>query len=293
MDRQEAEQVSFSRSPINDAIRHRRSSSRLLLALQRYPEHVQLREPDTYYTYLHLVVAISDDDSQVAMVPMIYQLSNAGIDVDSKDCKDRTALELAMVKGLKVLMVALLRIGSDQTATDYRAIIARLRTPRREVLMDEFDRYTPDIWEAATTGDLGLVHVLINSWCRVKVRRRGLTLLEDLRRRGGSSSSVQAEIISLLASYEMTIEFVHATLAGDEAAMLDILMDECECDVDILDISYVDPETGSLRPRSLRDTAIALNHPGRILQLLSPKCKRYDPSTGIPDTVLYSGTIFF
>src|SRR6218665_1151936 len=180
MDRQEAEQVSVSRSPINDSRLHRRSSSRLLLALQRHPEHVQLREPDTYYTYLHLVVAISDDDSQVAMVPMIYQLSNAGIDVDSKDCKDRTALELAMVKGLKVLMVALLRIGSDQTATDYRAIIARLRTPRREVLMDEFDRYTPDIWEAATTGDLGSVHVLINSWCRVKVRRRGLTLLEDL-----------------------------------------------------------------------------------------------------------------
>lgn len=292
MDRGEAEQVSFNETPIYDAIRHRRSSSQLQLAIKKHPEHVRLREPDTCYTYLHLVVATGDNESEVAMVPMIYQLSNAGIDVDSKDCKNRTALELTMVKGLRVLMVALLRVGTDQMTTDYRAIIANLRNPRRQALMEEFERYTPDFWQAATTGDLGSVYVLINSWCRVKVRRQGRTLLEHLRRRGRDS---QTEMVSLVTSYEMTIEFVHATLAGDEETMLDILMDESHCDVDILDISYVDPQLGSMRPRSLRDTAIALNHPGRILQLLSPKCKRHDPSTGIPDTdlVLYTGMTRF
>ena len=46
------------------------------------------------------------------------------------------------------------------------------------------------------------------------------------------------ELQTLLDEYEVTLEFVHATLAGDEKRMLEYLMDSKPCDPYIMDISY-------------------------------------------------------
>lgn len=283
MDRIDSKQsLSFSHTSIYSAIWRYRSRSRLQRALHSSPEFVHLRQEGTSFTYLHLVVAIGNEESEVSLVPMVYLLSNAGIDIDATDCMNRTALGLALAKQLSALVIALLRVGTDQAAVDYSAVIRRIhQDPEREQLTSLVRRYSPDIWTAATNNDLAVVFVLVNSWCRVKVKRQiegqDMNLVEYLRLTGRSE-----EMVALLTSYEMTLEFVHSTLAGDEEAMLDILMDESDCDVDIMDISYVDERIGILRPRSLRETALSLKHPGRILQLLGPNCRKLNASTGIP-----------
>jgi hypothetical protein len=84
------------------------------------------------------------------------------------------------------------------------------------------------------------------------------------------------DVLRLLESYEMTLELVHATLAGDRERMLELLMDSRSCDTDIMDISHQDergPDEdgsgsgGQLRPRSLRETAEAMGHQ-HVLDLL-------------------------
>lgn len=83
------------------------------------------------------------------------------------------------------------------------------------------------------------------------------------------------DVLRLLESYEMTLELVHATLAGDRERMLELLMDSESCDTQIMDISHQDEpdpddevgSIGQLRPRSLRETAEAMGHQ-HVLDLL-------------------------
>ena len=253
----------------------------------------------TLFAYIHLVVVAATPATERSHVPMIYQLANAGVDVDAVDCRRRTALELAVVKHFVELMVALLRVGADQSKSDYRRMIADRATTaavpvdgdvqaaddakssgtarrRRDRMLDAFDRYAPGLWTAAVGGDVSQVHILVNSWCRINVRRDGVTLLEHIQRRrheengdGGFSSrglqrqrrslaatTTMAEIARLLEDYELTIEFVHATLAGDERRMLELLMNSRPVDVNIMDISHHDDGASALTPRSLREAAI-------------------------------------
>ena len=110
------------------------------------------------------------------------------------------------------------------------------------------------------------------------------------------SVGASRDLVRLLESYEMTLELVHATLAGDRDRMLELLMDERQCDVNIMDISHQDDTSmdtsgtntvedrgrmSQLRPRSLRETAEAMGH-HHVLDLLpeEPPTARRRPRRG-------------
>ena len=144
----------------------------------------------------------------------------------------RTALELAIEAELSDLMTALIRIGADTTDRPYKEIIRALDSPFEYELMDTFEKYEPGLWTAVRQNNASLVHMLLNSWCRVNIRRNNKTLLDYAKQAHKST-----DIISTLSDYDITLEFVHATLAGDEKRMLEYLMD-AKCDPYIMDISY-------------------------------------------------------
>ncbi len=213
-------------------------------------------------SYLHLLVNCANQTNQDKLVPMVYQLSNAGVDVNGRDYKGRTALELAIMRELRDLMAALLRVGVDPTEHDYKAKIREFGSPFEYELINTLEKYEPGLWGAVMKNDAGMVHMLVNSWCRVNVRKGNETLIQFAKNSGKSD-----EIVNILDYCEVTIEFVHATLAGDEKRMLEFLMDSKPCDPYIMDISYQERWSKPLTPRSLRQTAIAMGHQ-HVLQLL-------------------------
>ena len=193
---------------------------------------------------------------------MVYQLSNAGIDVNGRDYKGRTALELAIMRELMDLMVALLRVGIDPNEQDYKAKIREFGSPFEYELINTLEKYEPGLWGAVKKNDASMVHMMVNSWCRINIRKGRKTLMQLVQKNDGMK-----DIYHILDDYEVTIEFVHATLAGDEKRMLEFLMDSKPCDPYIMDMSYQERWSKPIQPRSLRQTAIAMGHQ-HVLHLL-------------------------
>ena len=250
----------FTETPIFRAIK-RQNHHKLLQALHT-GENVHLRDHEFHSTYLHVLCSLADSTTEPKFLPMVYQLSNAGIDVNARDYKGRTALELALGRELQDIMCALLRCGTDPTERDYKKMIADNGSPFEYELVNTIEKFEPGLWVSVSNNDTGMVHMLTNSWCRVNACREGVTLLQMARATGKSE-----ELINVLDDYEVTIEFVHATLAGDEKRMLEFLMDAKPCDPNIMDISYQERWSLPLEPRSLRDTAFHMGHT-HILHLL-------------------------
>ena len=236
-------------------------------------ENVHLRDLEFGSTYLHMVVSTAEPLNEDKLVPVVYQLSNAGLDVNAKDYKARTALELCVYRELKEIMVALLRVGVEPTDKDYKSIIRDQHSPFEEELIDAFEKFEPGLWTSVVNNDTGMVHMLVNSWCRVNTYRQNKTLLQYAK-----ESYKSVELISTLDDFEVTIEFVHATLAGDEKRMLEFLMDAKPCDPNMMDISFQERWGKPLHPRSLRDTAICMGHT-HVLHLLPEADDEIDNAT--------------
>ncbi len=250
----------FTSSRIYKAIKAQ-NHYRVLSAIHR-GENVHLRDQEFTSTYLHFIVNIADSTTEEKYVPMVYQLSNAGIDVNAVDYKGRTALELAIFRELIELMVALMRVGTDACAKDYKAMIRDYGSPFEYEILNTFEKYEPGMWNCIRHNDTGMVYMMVNSWCRVNINQNNQTLLQQAKETHKSE-----DMIVTLEDYEVTLEFVHATLAGDEKRMLEFLMDSKPCDPNIMDISYQERWSQPLTPRSLRDTAIAMGHT-HVLHLL-------------------------
>lgn len=263
--------VDFCTTRIYKAIKDR-APSRVLRAIY-CGEDVTLRDNEFNSTYLHLVVSVADPITEEKLVPMVYQLSNAGTDVHAKDYKGRTALELAVGRELQDLMVALVRVGVNPTEKDYGRIIQNLGSPFELELLDTLAKYEPGMWESVTQNNTAMIHMLVNSWCRVNTTRDGTSLIDFAK-----DTNKSPELILVLEDFEVTIEFVHATLAGDERRMLEFLMDSKPCDPSIMDISHQERWSSPILPRSLRDTAKAMGHM-HVLHLL-PEALTSDSDQG-------------
>ena len=250
----------FTSSALFQAIKSS-NCSRVLSAIQA-GEDAMLSDGQFGTTYLHLVALSSDSIGEDRYVPMVYQLCNAGADPNAQDYKGVTALEVAMRQGALNVMAALLRCGTDPRDRDYKAALESLQSPFEYEIGHVLEMFDPGLWAAVEEDNTGMVHMLINSWCRINICKHSQTLLE-LAKRAHKSQELQ----DLLEDYEVTLEFVHATLAGDEKRMLEFLMDAKPCDPSIMDISYQAGWSAPLTPRSLRDTAIAMGHQ-HVLHLL-------------------------
>lgn len=213
-------------------------------------------------TFLHLVALTCDAKHEDRYETMIYQLCNGGADPNTRDYRGCTALAVAMKRERLNIMAALLRCGTDPNAQDYQGVIRSLKSPCEKEIAHVLDKYEPGLWAAVESDNIGMVHMLLNCWCRVNITKHNQTLLQY-----AIDTRCSRDLITLLDDFEVTLEFVHATLAGDEKRMLEFLMDAKPCDPNIMDISYQANWSAPLTPRSLRDTALAMGHQN-VLHLL-------------------------
>ena len=70
------------------------------------PEEIRVYHGHTAYSYLHLLVMIVTREEQEKCLPMVYQLSNAGADMNAADATNVTPLQMAIDKGLTLFMVS-------------------------------------------------------------------------------------------------------------------------------------------------------------------------------------------
>ena len=251
----------FNHSRIYRSIR-RADAQRLLSAINR-GANLHLYDNDELMTYLHLVVVMANQSTEQSFLPMVYILSNYGIEVNAQDARGRTALELAINKQLCHVSTALIRVGTDLTERDYKAMIQRVHGAQQQQLLDAYDKLEPGLWGAVKRGSQGQAQLLVNSWCRVNVVKHNKTLIEY-----AVLTRKPDELVRLLREAEVALEFVHATLAGDERMMLQLLERHADdCDTSAMDISHHEHGSDTLQPRSLRDTAAAMGHT-HLLHLL-------------------------
>jgi len=239
--------------------------SNLIIAIQN-GENINETQEDTGLSYLHLLVENCEKKNEHKYLPMVYALSNGGIQVNKKDSKGKIALHLSVEKQLSEITTALIRVGSDLKQIDQQIQDNPVKSDVENIL----EKFNPGLWDAVEKDEITLVRKMIHSWCRINIKQEGKTLLQY-----AINNDKTSEIINLLDENEVTLEFVHATLAGDEKRMLEFLMDSKPCNPIVMDISYQKYWFQNTIPRSLKDTAVAMNLT-HVLHLLPEEDEEID-----------------
>ncbi|XP_069142208.1 uncharacterized protein [Argopecten irradians] len=168
----------------------------------------------TKYTYLHLLTKVALPITEVYFVPMVYQLSNAGADIDAIDLNGFNSLQLAIKGALLDLMMALLKCGAKTDPEKEHELFSKLLGPCTYELGSWYRKLSPGFWDAVDNDKAFKVNILVKCWCRINIYRNGVSLIEHAKK-----SKACDKIIKMLMDNETTIEFAHATIAGDEDRM--------------------------------------------------------------------------
>uniref|UniRef100_A0A1I8ILP5 ANK_REP_REGION domain-containing protein n=1 Tax=Macrostomum lignano TaxID=282301 RepID=A0A1I8ILP5_9PLAT len=216
-----------------------------------------LREPvtviDTNFgvNYIHLVVTTASRETQFTYAPFVYALSNFRVDICQEDVGGDTPLKLAIRRGLVELVRAVLRCGApppDPADSEMQPSLAEElkneeSATNATAVKTVCEDFQPGLWAAVAAADYFLVDRLVSSWCRVRIAKQGESLISFARRLETGSL-----IVDLLESSRPTLEFVHATLAGDRRKMLELL-DNKNVNADTFDRSYRPNAGAPCQPR--------------------------------------------
>ncbi|XP_033740067.1 uncharacterized protein LOC117327263 [Pecten maximus] len=173
----------------------------------------------TKYTYLHLLTKVALPITEVHFVPMVYQLSNAGADIDATDHMGFNPLQLAIKGALLDIMMAFLKCGAKTDPEKEHEIFSKLLGPCTFELGSWYRKLSPGFWDAVDNDKAFKVNILVKCWSRINIYRNGVSLIEHARK-----SNACDKIIKMLVNNETTIEFAHATIAGDEDRMRFLLL---------------------------------------------------------------------
>ncbi|BFZ09895.1 hypothetical protein BsWGS_12934 [Bradybaena similaris] len=194
-------------------------NNRLVLECLKQGENPHITCRKTGRSYLHIVAIKATADKELQWVPVVYQLSNAGVDVDIKDTEGQTAVRIAIKRRLVQILAALLKCGAEFSAADEYHADQAAGVVKAE-MMDVIRRLTPGYWWAIDNFTHSKVNRLIKAWSRVNISRNGQTLIEYAKQNAGDMSVVRS-----LVQNEASIELAHAVMAGDAERVRVILCD--------------------------------------------------------------------
>ncbi|XP_067674674.1 uncharacterized protein [Haliotis asinina] len=187
-------------------------------------EDVHSRCSLTGRTYLHFVILAARSTTEKQYIPFVYLLSNSEIDLDRRDNDGQTALQLSIKSNLLQMMVAVLKCGATADSDDEELIGKHAGYFAAEYRCS-FRKFSPGLWQSVADNNRFRVNKLVKSWCRVNISKGKNSLIEFAKVSGADDSLIQ-----LLIKNEASIEFAHATLAGDEERMKALL---CNGSVDL------------------------------------------------------------
>ncbi|ESO87169.1 hypothetical protein LOTGIDRAFT_154671 [Lottia gigantea] len=231
----------------------KKGESKFVLECLRQGEPLSYCCSKTGNTYLHLIVTQASPMLESKYVPMIYQLSNVDFDLNVKNSKGETALDLSIKLSLLQIMVSLLKCGADSSDKHLELIQRHTKLFQAEFL-NCFQKIHPGYWDAIDNNKTFKVNVLIKSWCRINISRNGKSLIEYAKESDGDE-----KIIKMLIDNEASIEFAHATIAGDKEKM-ELLLCNDSVDLQTKDLSNRESYFEPYSPLSLYGAAIKYGH---------------------------------
>ncbi|KAJ8313223.1 hypothetical protein KUTeg_009221 [Tegillarca granosa] len=207
-------------------------------------------------TFLHY---IAEHIHAPFLIPVVFQLSNAGIDKNIQDSNGNTALHIAAEKyGVFQLVRALITVGVDPN------IVNRDGNTARDVVTDPLVKLvirnlSPGLWKAIEDGDDDLIMRLIGSWCKIDDKRKGKSLIDMASLLCGSQT------VTLLEADRATNDLVHYALARDKKKMKKVLK-RPGVDVNTRNITYIDHQGETIPiPLLCELSLLLLERPVKIL----------------------------
>ncbi|KAK3583906.1 hypothetical protein CHS0354_033683 [Potamilus streckersoni] len=204
--------------------------------------------------YLHLIMTAAYPITETKYVPIIYQLSNANIFLDHQDVDGRSPLHLSIKGMLLELMVALIKCGATCSIEDDEHLISKYGGFTECETLERYRKFAPGYWIPVAENKAFKVNILVKSWCRINISRNEKTLVEFAKEK-----SADEKITKMLLDNESTIEFAHATIAGDEDKMKS-LIDHFNIDLTTKDLSHRESYFEPYFPLSLYGAAIKYGH---------------------------------
>lgn len=201
-------------------------------------------------TFFHLIAMQCHPKSVDYLLPSIYQLAKAGVDVNLLDSFGNRALTLCLLNRAPYRIVdALIKIGADPQV-DWE-VIGGTQDPLMATIIQQAN---PGLWNTAMSGDYAKVALLLDSWFSVDLVCDGKSLLTAVAETGASD-----EILTLLRRRAPVIRLAHAALASDLKAMRMLLEDAEKDDVNttVADKLFDD---GSVAAWPLLAEVIGLGH---------------------------------
>ncbi|XP_053378494.1 uncharacterized protein LOC123526634 [Mercenaria mercenaria] len=212
--------------------------AKILAVIGSGKEDVNIKS-DKNESYIHIISQeyLGDEDAP-ALVPVVFQLNNAGADVNATDFDGNNALHIAAKKdNARRLIRALIMIGVDPLAKNLEK-----KTPKK--LAKHFPEnekilkfLSPGLWNAVEQNSEEDTHRLISNWCKVNEKRNGVSVSKLAETIGNSG------IKKILSKQVKTIELVHYALAGDRKQMRSYFNTE-DVNINTVSTSYIDEDSG-------------------------------------------------
>ncbi|XP_052811765.1 uncharacterized protein LOC128239248 [Mya arenaria] len=248
----------FCRSPLCQAICEK-DPYRTLRYIKR-GENINVTCSKTGNTLLHVIMVEASPISETQYVPIVYQLSNADVKFDVKNNDGVSPLQLAIKMHLLELMVSLIKCGATCDLEPDLELITACSGPLEYEFKAAYRKFAPGYWDPVEENKAFKVNVLVKSWSRINVQRDGKTLIEFAKEKGA-----QEKIVRQLNDNEVSIEFAHATIAGDGERMEHML--HYSVDMETMDHSHRENYFEPYCPMTLYGAAIKYGH-RHVLRLL-------------------------
>lgn len=206
----------FESSVIFNAIKEKTpdTPNKTLAVIYADTDKINLKN-DKDQTYFHLIAhCYESDEDAVALIPVVFQLSNAGLDVNALDVDGNTALHVAAkTPGSRRLIRAFILIGMDINVRNrHNQTPFKLAKPYPENAK-VFQCFESDLWTAIEGRATDTVEKLAVNWCKINQSKQDKSIAQLSTEVGNNS------IKKYLAENENTNEFVHYCLAGDRMKM--------------------------------------------------------------------------
>lgn len=204
-------------------------------------------------TYLHVLSAPALEETHPFVIPIIFHLVNAGLDINSKDHEGNTPLHICAVNDAHhTIASALIKAGADPCLlnSDDQDALDLCEDRRLRKVLSHFDL---GVWRLVEDGEVQRVQRMVHSWCRINVKKDGKKLLARAEQLGNS------DIVKCLKDSKHTISFVQACLANKVDVAKDILKKD-NVNVDVQDASFLRDEDCAYIAWPLLAETVRLGH---------------------------------
>jgi len=172
-------------------------------------------------TLLHLITSSAHSQTSYVdyLLPVVYQLADAGCDVNAVDTDGNTPLHACVVNAAGHRMAgALARIGviaDCRNKTGQTAIDIAVETGQR-LVVTALKAAASGLWNALMSGDEQTVRSLIElMWFRVDLHRGGLSLTSAI-----SKNPIPDNLMRVMTERSQYVRLMHSALAGNVDAVL-------------------------------------------------------------------------